>query len=250
MDERNYNGYINSMEKIAVIDDDLSATDNLKKLLKRYELEANQSFEVFAFQNAEDFLKNFQKQYALVFLDIQLPGMSGMDCAKEIRKQDKNVKIIFETCYGQFAIEGYKYDAIDYFVKPVSYYSLKMRMDSIDFSEEKKTTDTSLSIKLVDGMTKTLLVSEIFYIERSGRHIIFHTKGEEFESSARESLTSIEKTLSQHSFVRCNSGFVINLAKCEGIYHEYVLINGVKLPISRKLKKAFMDSVARYFKSL
>lgn len=238
------------MIKIAIIDDDLSATENLKGLLSRYEKEQNLSFEIFSFTNGEEFLKTFDCQYSLVFLDIQLLGMSGMDCANEIRKTDKDVRIIFETSYGQFAIEGYKYNAIDYFVKPVSYYSLKMRMDSIDFEEKDKIEAISLSIKLVDGMTKTLSSFDIVYIEKSGRHIILHTADEEFESSSRESMSSMEKNLSEVGFVRCSSGFMVNLAKCEGIHHDYVLVNGVKLPISRKLKKGFMDAVAKHFKSI
>ena len=239
-----------SMKKIAIIDDDISATENLISLLKQYEKEKGLSFEVSSFCDAEQFLETFSSQYALIFLDIQLPGISGMDCANKIRQQDKEVKIIFETCYGQFAIEGYKYNAIDYFVKPVSYYALRMRMDSIDFEGSAQVQDLSLSFKLVDGMTKTLMTSEITYIERSGRHIIFHTENDEYESCSRESVSSIERSLSEIGFARCNSGFVVNLSKCDGIYREYVLVNKVKIPISRKLKKNFMDSVTKHFKSI
>ena len=126
----------------------------------------------------------------------------------------------------------------------------KSVLDSIDFEGSAQVQDLSLSFKLVDGMTKTLMTSEITYIERSGRHIIFHTENDEYESCSRESVSSIERSLSEIGFARCNSGFVVNLSKCDGIYREYVLVNKVKIPISRKLKKNFMDSVTKHFKSI
>lgn len=232
------------MLNIAIVDDDESAIKNLTDLLGRYRDEEKIPLTISSYTSSELFLNSFKNQYDLLFLDIQMPILSGIELAKQIRLIDKEVAIIFETDFSQYAIMGYKYNAMDYFLKPVSYYDLKMRMAFISGHKTKKSP--SIIINIIGG-SKTVLVSNIIYVEQFGHSQVFHTKTGEFENVKRRSLASLEKELMPYGFSRCNSSFLVNLSLCTELVKYEVIVEGNRLKISRGMRKKFIDDLSNRF---
>ena len=112
--------------KIVLVEDEEAEATVFKKLLQRYRKETETEIDLKHFLSGESFLDNYKGGCDVVFMDIKMTGMSGLECAERLRKADESIKLIFMTNMAKFALEGYKYNAMDYFVKPVSYYRLNL----------------------------------------------------------------------------------------------------------------------------
>lgn len=228
--------------RVAIVDDEQKAIDNLVNLLKQYEKENEVDITISTFSDSAQFIFQYKPIYDLIFLDVQMPKYNGLQVAEEIRKKDSDVFLIFQTTFGQFALHGYQYDAMDYFVKPVTYQSLRMRLSMV----KKKLSERGgmISFPVEGGGIKILKLKDILYVEESGRNQVFHTvDGEEFINIRRESLSSLEKKIGNDGFARCNSGFILNLKKCSEIKKNVVSIGGVTLEISRTYRQSFMEQL-------
>lgn len=228
--------------RVAIVDDEQKAIDNLVTLLKQYENENGVDIAISTFNDSAQFVFEYKPIYDLIFLDVQMPKYNGLQVAEEIRKKDADVFLIFQTTFGQFALHGYQYDAMDYFVKPVTYQSLRMRLSMV----KKKLSERGgmISFPVEGGGIKILKLKDILYVEESGRNQVFHTvDGEEFINIRRESLSSLEKKIGNDGFARCNSGFILNLKKCSEIKKNVVSIGGVTLEISRTYRQSFMEQL-------
>lgn len=230
------------MFQIAIVDDDSKAIENLRGLLERYGKENSLSFAIEGYSSSAEFLRVFKKGLDLIFLDIQLGKDTGFDVAEKIRAVDQTVAIIFETEFGQYAIQGYKYNAVDYFVKPVAYYDLALRMQLVIL--EKKKANPLVVVK-VRGGVKSLPADDILYIEEVGHTPVYHSDSEEFTAVKRMSLSHVEKELGNLGFARCNSSFLVNLSKCRELRRDEVVVGSACLPISRGMRQAFVTKLSQ-----
>ena len=112
------------MLRIAVVDDEQEQRSLLESCLHRYEQENGQRFALSCFGDAQAFLRQDPGDFDIVLLDIQMPGLDGMAAARQLRQRNRQLVLIFITNMVQFAVEGYAVDAMDFIVKPVSYYRL------------------------------------------------------------------------------------------------------------------------------
>lgn len=229
--------------KIAIVDDDEKSISDLVGLFNRYSQEEKVEFSIFTYTDSEVFLRSFTDDIDLLFLDIQMPKYSGMDIAEKIREKNRNVAIIFETEFGQYAIMGYRYDALDYFIKPISYYDLKMRM--LMFFRNKNLINNSIPVK-VRGGVKYLTYNSILYIEVDGHGLIFHTDEGEVVSTRRESLSKTEEAFKDFAFARCSSSFLVNLSRCSSIMDDKVKVGDTEIEISRGMRKEFAEKLSAY----
>ena len=108
------------MWNIAIIEDEEAMSNQLVSYFAKFGKENNESFSFAIFNNAETFLKNYKKEYSVVLMDINLPGMNGMECVKKLREIDDTVLVVFVTNLSQFAVDGYEVKAFDFVVKPIS----------------------------------------------------------------------------------------------------------------------------------
>ena len=110
------------MINVAIVDDDEKVADMLRSYLERFSKENDIEFQAESFGCAVDFLSAFTDRYDIVFLDIELPDMNGIDAARKMREIDGTVALIFVTNMRQYAINGYEVNADDFIVKPVPYF--------------------------------------------------------------------------------------------------------------------------------
>ncbi len=154
------------------------------------------------------FLEPYAGDYDLIFMDIQMPYMNGMDAAHKLREIDQNVALIFVTSLGQYAINGYEVRALDFILKPIGYFDFVLKMSrAMQMLPEK--TSAVIMVNTTAGVVK-LIPNDLAYAESSGHHVIYHMKdGKTYEQYA--SLKSVEKELADFSFARMNSCYLVNL---------------------------------------
>lgn len=224
--------------KIAIIDDEQSARSVLSEYLARYSEENHCLFETESYQSGTEFLESYECGYDVLFFDVEMPGMNGLDTAREIRKKDKRCVILFITNIAQYAIQGYEVEAIDYVLKPVTYPDFSMKMKKA-LRFVALNTESYLSVEGIDGLHR-LEISTIDYVEVLSHMVIYHVGKTEIK--ARGNMRDVEKTLILHQFSRIYKSYLVNLKRIKTVHAaEVELSSGVVLPIGRVYKKDFMQ---------
>ncbi len=229
--------------KIAVVEDQDETREQMCLYLKRYEEEKRCVFDISEFSDGQDILDEFQEIYDIIFMDIDMKFTNGMDTARKIRKLDKNVIIIFITNLSHYAVKGYEVSALSFLLKPVPYTAFKLELDrsieKIDFERQ-----SFIFINSSEGLIR-LKTSDILHIETSKYKLLVHTLDKK-TYSVIDTMKNMEKKLIGFDFFRCNSCYLINLAKVSRVIDEYVYIGDYSLKISRPRKKDFMHALTNY----
>ena len=162
------------MIKIAFCDDDLSVLKELSILMDRYRVERNQDITYAAFHSPLELLAEVERgtELDIIFLDVLMPGQNGISTAKEIRKYDTLVKIIYLTSSAEYAVDSYSVGAYFYQLKPIWQESFYRLMDSV-LSECRRNEEKSLILRSKSGITRMDL-DKLQYCEVMGRTLLFH----------------------------------------------------------------------------
>lgn len=232
------------MIRVAIVEDDPSEAGKLTEFLQRYAKESGVEIGSTHFPTADIFLSRYQAGYDLCLMDIEMPGTDGMEAAKKLRRLDKSIILIFVTNLAQYAIKGYEVDAKDYFLKPVRYHDLKMRMESICKLLEAK--DLKLSLPSEEGL-RFVNLRDVLYIESDNHTLIYHTVHGTFQNRDK-SMKQIEAEFLPYGFARCSVGYLVNLKYCTAVQKNTVLVGAEQLPISRAKRKEFLDALISSFK--
>ena len=232
------------MIKIAIVEDDFSYSNQLESYLHKYESDFGDSFEITTYTDGKFIIENYHSQFDIILMDIEMKFMDGMTAAEIIRQTDKDVVIIFITYTPQYAIRGYSVEALDYIVKPVSYFAFSQRL-SRAIARMKKREQKSVIISVKGGSVR-LAANSILYIESQGHDLIYHTTSGEYVSSG--TMKESEGALREIHFFRGSKWYLINLQQVKGLEDGCArLKNGELVPLSRGRKKAFMEALAQYW---
>lgn len=230
------------MIRVAIVEDETTYRDQFQEYLKQYEKESGEEIQIMTFTDGDEIAGGYKAAFDIILMDVNMQFMDGMSAAEEIRKSDPEVVIIFITNMKQYAIRGYAVDALDYVLKPVSYFALSQRLDRA-IARMKKRTAHYLTVAVKGGLQK-LKVSDIYYVESQGHKLIFHTKMGEYISSG--TMKETEEVLTPLHFCRANKGMLLNLEHVDGIREGCALIAGEALPISRSRRSDFMDTLTNH----
>ena len=228
--------------KIAIVDDEAASTELIRGFIGKYQKAHGTMFAVAEFKDGLDFISNYSADYDIVFMDIKMPFLNGMETAKTLRTLDKAVALIFVTNMAQFAVKGYEVDALDFLLKPVTYFDFALKMDKalVYLAKREKSV---LCVKTAVGIAK-IVVSDIYYVEVKGRYVTLHTAGGAVEM--HESMKNVEQELANEKFLRCDNSFLVNLAYVTRIDANSALVAGKQIPVSRAKRKKFMDALTIY----
>lgn len=230
------------MISIAIVEDEDSCAKQMEEYLARYAEESGEVFETVRFCDGDEILENYRAQYDIILMDVQMKFMDGMTAAEEIRKVDPEVVIIFITNMAQYAIRGYAVDALDYVLKPVSYFAFSQRLERA-IGRMKRRARRYMTIAIRGGARK-LDISRILYVESQGHNLVFVTDGEEHTTTG--TIREVEEKLESFGFFRCNKGCLVNLEHVDGVRDGCAIVGGYALPISRGRKNEFLAALTDY----
>lgn len=232
------------MVRIALVDDEMQQRKILRTYLNQYE-QVYPEMEIDEFSSGEeivDFFCNKSVKYDFVFLDIAMNGMTGIDAADKIRKQNNNVIIIFVTGIMDYVIQAFEVKAFRYLVKPLSQEKFDKGFQSA--LQEVRGKHQKLVINTKDRIIR-INIDELLYLEIYTRKLIAHTLQESY--SFYGTISEMEKRLKNHGFVRIYKSIIVNLAYIRYIEQaEVILKNGKILPLSRKRRKEVYDVFSQY----
>lgn len=231
------------MFRVAVIEDEDEAADKLIACLRRYaDAHEGVAFDIVAFEDPVEFLKTLTPgEWDIVFMDIEMPNMDGMEGAHRFREIDRDAVLIFVTNMAQFAAQGYEVDALSYILKPFSEADVERK---IERAVQLRNRDAESILVTQRGVAQRLLLRDIVYIEVRGRNLNYHTAAGVLATAG--SMKSLQSALSDHGFVRCANSYLVNQRHIATVAGDAVtLANGVELPIGRAYRKDFLEALAK-----
>ena len=230
--------------QIAVCDDDQDELAHISSMIESYRQARRAPVVYKAFPSATELLATVKSgEYDLYLLDVMMPGMSGMEAAKEIRGFDMDAAIVFLTSSPEFAVESYKYRAHDYLLKPAKTERLYPILDAL--LEKQKKPAESLTVKTKTGIAK-ILFERLSHIEVVNKRVYFYLS----DGSVREATASLSEfesgLLARPEFVRTHRAYIVNLWQvAELTAGEIVTLSGKRLPVSRqnysKVRDAYVE---------
>lgn len=186
----------------------------------------------------------------LIFLDINMPEISGLSFARSINPE---IKIIFTTAYREYAVDGFDLQAVDYLLKPVSFERLLRAVNTFSaihfkegaqqFSPEKEMQPDFMFVRADRKMIK-INFEDICYVESLSDYLKIHTRTNTIV--IRETISNIEQQLPILDFLRIHRSFIISLAALESYTSEYAEIAGQAIPISRSYKSAVLEKLEKW----
>ena len=232
--------------RVAIVDDVRSDAQVLQDHLRRYQEEGGGMWETVLYPSGTDFLARYQPDFDLVILDIDMPGLNGVDAARRIRELGDNVVLMFVTNMPQYALQGYAVDAVDYLIKPVSYEEFALKLKKAQ-RYARLNQSAQLTLHTADGMV--LVPSDrLVYVEASPHYLTYHTLDGDYR--VRGSLSQAEAELPTSLFARCGGSFLVNLRHVKGIEKQDVLVGGERVKLSRGKRLEFMEKFSRYLGGL
>ena len=230
------------MIRIALVEDEADVRAQLQGYVQRHTRQYGTEFAVTEFADGMELLDDYRPVYDILFLDVEMKHLDGMETARRVRELDKDVIIVFITNMAQYAIRGYEVDALDFVLKPVSYYQFSTKLErALQRIQRRRGGQVALQ---VSGGVQLLDTDDILYLETRDRLLHYHTATDTW--SVRGSLLKAEKDLAAYHFARCNQCYLVNLRHVRGVQDDLVQVGEERLEISRRQRAAFLTAVASY----
>ncbi len=232
------------MLRIAVCDDSTDALHQIESLILKW----NSGFElkIHLFEDGDSLIQNhFLHPFDIIFLDVVMPLLSGIETAREIRAKDKSVQIVFLTSSIEYAYESYSVKAFNYLLKPAEADKFYECLDEL----VSMMKNSSKSIVIVSsGRTHRIGLHDVEIIEAMNKQVLITMK-DGTKHFTNEPLYQIEKQfLESNQFFKCHRSYIVNLALIDSYSSKEVLMHsGAEIPLSRGLHKEFENA---YFSAL
>lgn len=227
--------------RVAVCDDDAKDLAVLTKLVERVMERLKFRFTLASFSSAAElYLKQQDSAFDLLLLDILMDGKNGMEVARQLREAGSRATLIFVTNTPDFALEGYKVNADDYLLKPVTEDTLYAVL---------KRTCVQHSMILVNsgGVSQPLQLADILYAESAGHYLLIYTNSLPNPIRSRSSLPLLLEQLGEQQFSRCHKGYLVALGQISQINAANILLqNGVSIPLGRKYRESMKEALVQY----
>lgn len=224
---------------IAILDSELSSINELKFCLSNWSLKHKIPVNITCYKTGKSLLESNFKAQNIIFLEVKLPDISGIEVAKKLRNSNYEKAIIFLTSYNEYVFEGYYVQALNYLLKPITLANLD---DSLNIFLHK---EKSLNyIFKTNSMIKKIPYSSIIAFSTEGHYVnIITTKGNYLQKIAFKNLQDKLPIF----FIQCHRTLIVNLNHVTKIYKsEIYLANQTSYPISRTYIKKVKDSFINY----
>ena len=243
------------MVRIGIVDDNQQDRGQLRTFIQKFEEEDQTGFAVQEFDSACAFLSSPDKEFDILYLDIDMPGMTGMELAEKIRETNEKVLLIFCTNLQQFALNGYSVSALGFLVKPVQSYSLHVYLDRamevLRRRSRRRQEPEMQRIVLKNGpVSEVVDTACIRYVEVQQHYLFYHLRrGQEDRDTVvkvRGTMQEATDLLVPRGFVRCSSSFLVNLEQITAVSRMNVYLGKETLPLGRTYKEMFTREFSRF----
>ena len=217
--------------KIAICDDEKYYRTHIKELISNYLSIRDIPFHIDLYKDGTDFCKDREnvEKYDVVFLDIEMERLSGMETAHWIREKNTDIDIVFITIVADYVFEGYRVGAVRYIMKNELEALLPECLSNI--LKRKNQTGNKIEFSFVGGKRKILL-KDIIYIESKAHKLLFVRKDENLY--LYDQINNMEQVLKEFGFIRCHQSFIVNIEHIDKIKNYWIyLSDGTEIPASR-----------------
>lgn len=232
--------------RIAICDDEKMIVDILEEKLQRYSIAHGQELHIQRYYSGEELLADDISQAELLFLDISMPGLNGMETAKEIRKFNTSIKIVFLTSYSEFVFESFKVEAFRYLLKPLKEQELIETLDAL--REDADNPDEYFSFTF-NNEKYNIRYKDIIYVEgmRDKLWIICHGGTYRWLGTMK----GIAKELEGRGFFQVHRSYIINMDKVKSYTSQSVhLEEDYDVPISKYRLNEFKEEYLQHWSKI
>ena len=229
------------MIKIAVCDDEIKIIEDINRMIKKHQPNAG----VATYSNGESLLKAMEEDsYDVVLLDIDMPGLSGMDVAAAMTEDKKKSLIVFVTAHDELVYDSFKYHPFAFVRK--KYLEEELISVLKDCQKEIESKDRHFLFKS-EGKIVSLVTQDITYFEAEANYLVIHEKNTIYRM--RGTMTSVENRLRNDGWVRIHKGFLVNQEHIRTLKMEEVSLDtNEKLPIGKAYADEAKKSILRYMR--
>ena len=231
------------MIRIAIVEDDGNYRKQLREFTTRFSRETDIALDVSEFSNGIQLTESYKAAYDVIFMDIQMPLLDGLETARRVRQLDQDVILIFVTNMDQYALRGYEVNAYDFVVKPLAYPVFEQKLKKVARILDRRPSKY-IMLPLGGSMLK-VPTSEVYYIETINHRLYCHTV-DGVKAMSSGTLTALETQLASEHFSRCSNCFLVNLRHVTTIQKDSVVVGGDVLKISRPRKKTFLKELTEF----
>ncbi len=226
---------------VAVVDDDREELQELAGYVKDYFDRADESYVIHQFNDGVEFIRS-REMYNIVFMDIRMGELDGLDAARFMRIVNKEAQLIFVTHMAQLAIKGYEVDALDFIVKPVDQIAIDRVLDKA-MKKIDKSMEASFALKTSDGIV-SVSSSDIYYVEVYDHDLIYHTTQGNYK--VRGTLSDVKEKLDDRHFIQCSRSYLVNMRHIKSVHKDYVEVNGEQIQLSQSHRREIEQRFINY----
>lgn len=226
--------------RIAICDDEKIMQEQLKEEIEGYYKSLD--LMVLCYSSGEALLADFEKkQYDVVFLDIEMKGMNGLQVARCLHEKKKELPIVLVTTHTELALEGYEVQAFRFLAKPLDRSKVYGALKAI---EDLVLEDEKISI-VSDGLQRYLPCKSVCYIKSENVYLDIVTTKERY--LVRQKLKEVLEQLPKNRFLQVHRSFVVNLQFVESFDGGNIYMDGgMKIPVSKAHREAFKTGMIRF----
>ena len=231
------------MIHIAIVDDEKIIREHIKKLIENKQ----QEYVIDSYSAGKELLQTDQL-YHIVFLDIQMDGMNGIDTARALRQKSEDTVLVFVTGVKEYVFDAFDVAAFHYLIKPINEQKFTSVFEHAVLEVEKKKQHSmgQLFVK-TRYRNVTLEQKDILYIESRAKKVEIHTKTDIMDAYA--SIGELEKQLKEN-FYRCHRGYLVNLALITEYSNDSITLNnGESIILAKEKYGEFVKVYMRYLKN-
>lgn len=228
------------MLRIAVVEDEPEYSKIIADYCEKYSILRQDEISAVCFHNPLTFLDKYRGEFDLILMDILMPQINGMECARRLRKRDETVMLCFVTNMAQYAIQGYEVGAVDFIIKPVSFAEFTLKFDRmLRLLKRQAATTVMVSTK---NAKVNIDLRDLYFVEVYNHNLIYHTRQGDYEVYGK--LSALEEDPRFSQFIRVSPSHLVNCALVASVMDDCLIVNGISIPVSRRRRKECLEKMA------
>lgn len=240
------------MLRIALCDDNITFLKSMLKLLTNEFTKHTGDFEIYDYSSGELLLIHHQQNpFNVIFLDIDMPEITGFEMAKQFHESTEDCHIIFVTSHSELVYDSFYFQPLNFITKGNDQLMSSKTSAVIDQLFNKMKQDKTIVLEDKDSSLVSTHMKDILYIESNKHYVIYHLKNEDLPITVRGNIGDLEDEYSEYDFVRIHKKYLVNLRhifNIDKINETVVFKDGKEISMSRNYKSAVNDSFIQFLR--